>query len=541
MTEKDQISGTAGSDPAQAFSPLLEARQLVREKRYHEAHALARSVAERDPDQTDAYYVLGIIAYEHRDFVRALKLFEVAVQKGHPEPGPHVQAARCLVQLSKPKEALAHIEAAKMLNPSDNFTLSSIGVTLSWLDRHSEAVTFHRKATQVSPDNALSFFNLGSSLQFVGDFDGAKDAYRACLKLSPGFAPALAHLTLITKQTAENNDLPALEAAWQKRHPADTEGGLQIAQAIAKVYEDLGEPEPAMAWFDKGKALVRQVLPDRRDRDRTSFEAAKTLARTLQQKTDAPADGPLFIVGLPRSGTTLVDRILSSHSQVIAAGERSDFGTCLHRAIGIATDDFLDPQVIARAAKIDLSVVGKRYIDSLRAILNSTQRFTDKLPVNLFFVPAILAALPSARVVCLRRHPADSALSIYRQLFTLNAKHYRFAYDLESLAEYVAEFNDLVEAYVSALPASRFTVVDYETLIDNPEAEIRRLLEFSGLSFEQACLDFQDNPAPVATASVAQVRQPIYTSSRGRWKRYEAPLRPALRILRERGWLAEDA
>lgn len=524
----------------QGFSPLYEARRLVVEKRYREAHTLARKIAEQDSGSADAFYVLGIISYEHKDFLRALKLFEIALQKGHPEPGPHVQTARCLVQLGKSKEAYEHIKVAKKLGPTDNYTLSSIGVTLSWLDRHEEAAKFHRMATEASPDNALSFFNLGSSLQFLGDFEGAKEAYRNCLRLFPGFTPALAHLTLITKHTPEYNQLAQLEEAWQKRISADVEGSLQLAQAIAKVYEDLGNPESAMDWYERGKALVRRVIPDRQAKDKESFDAAMALSRILKPDAHAAADGPLFIVGLPRSGTTLVDRILSSHSQVISAGERAEFGTCLHRESGLTSDDFLDSQVIARAAKIDLAAVGRKYIESLSAILDSTQRFTDKLPVNIFFAPAILAALPSARVLCLRRHPADSALGIYRQLFTLSAKHYRFAYSLENLAEYVADFNELVETYVEALPPSRFTVVDYEDLVDNPEAEIRRLLEFSGLTFEPACLQFHNNPAPVATASVAQVRQPIYTSAKGRWKRYRAPLEPALKILRERGRLEKE-
>ncbi len=515
------------------FIPLQQARELLGKKRYREAHALCRTLVERDPFCADAYYVMGIISYEHSDFERALKLFDVAIQTGHPEPGPHVQAARCCANLSRPKAALTHIEAAKQLNPADNYTLASIAATLSRLERHEEAARYHRKATLAAPNDALSFFNLGSTLQFTGDFHDAREAYQNALRLNPGFTPARAHLSLITQQTPEHNDLASLQEAWQQRHPKDAEGGLQLAHAIAKVHEDLGDLESTMDWLDQGKALIRELVPDRKAQDKATFEASKLLAHVLTPNAQTTDDGPLFIVGLPRSGTTLVDRILSSHSMVMSAGERPEFGACLLRGTGEVGHDVLDPRVISKASEIELSVVGNSYTESVGAILEGAQRFTDKMPINAFLVPAILAALPHARVICLRRHPADSVLSIYRQLFSASIHYYRYAYDQEALAEYVSAFYDLVDTYLQTLPISRFMVVDYENLVNGPDVEIKRLLDFSGLEFEQACLDFQNNPAPVSTASVAQVRQPIYTSSKGRWQKYEAYLQPALKILRE--------
>lgn len=519
----------------QNFAPFEQARQLLGQKRYREAHALCRKAIEQNPDSPDAFYVLGIISYEHHDYPRALKLFEAAIQAGHPEPAPRVQAARCLALLNLPKQALEHIEAAKRLNPTDAFTLASIGATLSRLDCHEEAVSFHRKATQVAPNDVISFRNLGSSLQFLGDFEGARDAYETALRLAPGYSSALAHLSLINQQTSEQNDLKRLQNAWQKRHPQDVEGGLHLAHAIAKVYEDLGDPDAAMDWLAKGKALGLQLVPERTAHDSAAYQAAKALSRDLKQTTATDPTGPVFIVGLPRTGTTLVDRIITSHSQITSAGERSDFAACLHRAAGIPGSDMLDPRIMSKTSTMDLSGVGADYLANVSAILGSPQRFTDKMPINAFFVPAILAALPSARVICLRRHPADSVLSMYRQFFTVSSVHYRCTYDLEQLAEYVASFHDLVETYLQTLPETRFTVLDYESLVAAPETETGRLLAFCGLGFEPACLDFQNNAAPVATASVAQVRKPIFTSSKGRWTRYREHLEPALKILIARG------
>lgn len=525
------------SDTERSFTPLHQARRMLGEKAYREAHAYCRKIAQDTPSNADAFYILGIISYEHNDFPRALKLFEVAIQNKHPEPGPFVQAARCLGHLNRPKEALEYVEAAKRLAPKDGFTLSSIGALLSRLDRHEEAVIFHRKATQAAPENAMNFFNLGSALQFIGDAEDAIDAYKKALDIAPNYTPALVHLTMMTKSTKANNNLPTLKSAWDGRRPQDIEGGLQIAHAIAKIHEDLSDPATAMDWLDKGKALVRKAIPHRRDADAVSFTAAQNLAKQLKYDTSDRPDGPIFIVGLPRTGTTLLDRIISSHSKIVSAGERTEFGARLHQSTGLAGQLPTDSETIAKAAEINLSQVGTAYIENVSAILEGNKRFTDKMPINALLAPAILGAIPSARIICLRRNPADSVLSMYRQLFALHAMIYRCAYSLDDLAHYVAQFYDMVESFEAALPSQRFTVMDYENLVGAPETQIRRILDFCNLDFEPACLSFQDNTAPVGTASVAQVRQPLYSSAVGRWKRYEAHLESALEILRERGKL----
>lgn len=521
----------------QAFQPLHLARQLLAAKRYQEAHGVCARAIAGQPDHADAHFVMGIIYYEHGDIRRALDLFQAALGKGHPEPGPHIQAARCLENLHQAKQALRYIDAAKQLNPTDSFSLASIGATLSRLDRHEEAVEFHRKATQAAPGDPLNHFNLAAALQFLGDFEGSRNAYRTTLKIAPNFLPAYAHLVQITKQTAEENDLPALQKIWNALHPQDLIGRHEIGHALAKVYEDLGDAESAMLWLGRAKELARKQFPSPPEKIAKLFEHVRALSGAYKPALHSSPDGPVFVVGLPRTGTTLVDRIISSHSTMVSGGERHEFAGILRQRTGGDSRNLFDPGPVIDSQIQDISSVGESYLENMQAILGRPGRFTDKMPINVLLAPGILAAIPSARIVCLRRHPADSVLSIYRQKFSINAEHFHCSSGLESLADYVAHFHDLVGIFTDSLPDTRFRVVDYEALVDDPEPEIRVLLDFCGLEFEAACLNFQGNSAPVATASLAQVRQPMYSTSKGRWKKYRQHLQPALDVLHARNLL----
>lgn len=521
----------------QAFQPLHQARQLLAAKRYQEAHGVCARAIAGQPDHADAYFIMGVIHYEHGDFRKALDLFKAALGKGHPEPGPHIQAARCLENLHQAKQALSYIESAKQLNPADSFSLASIGATLSRLDRHEDAVEFHRKATQAAPSDPLNHFNLAAALQFLGDFEGSRNAYRTTLKIAPNFLPAYAHLVQITKQTAQANDLPTLQKIWNALQPQDLLGRHEIGHAIAKVHEDLGDVESAMLWLGRAKEVARRQFPSPPEKIAKLFEHARTLSGSCKPVLHPSPDGPVFVVGLPRTGTTLVDRIISSHSTMVSGGERHEFAGILRLCAGGDSRNLFDPGPVVASQIQDISSVGESYLDNMRAILGKSGRFTDKMPFNFLLAPSILAAIPSARIVCLRRHPADSVLSIYRQKFSVNAEHLHCSLGLESLAHYVAQFHELVDVFTSTLPDTRFQVIDYEALVDDAERHIRALLDFCGLEFETACLNFQDNSAPVATASVAQVRQPMYSTSKGRWKKYQQHLQPALDVLNARNLL----
>jgi hypothetical protein len=233
---------------------------------------------------------------------------------------------------------------------------------------------------------------------------------------------------------------------------------------------------------------------------------------------------------MPRTGTTLVERVLSSHEKVFAAGELPDFSLVLKRITATAGNMVLDPATLRAAAAADGGAMGEAYLQSTRPRTGHTAHFIDKMPLNFFYAGLIHRALPNARIICLRRNPLDTCLSNFRQLFATRFPYYRYAYDLLDTGRYYALFDALMAHWRELMP-DHYREVHYEDLVANPEGEARKLLDFCGLEWDPQCLRFFENPTPVATASSIQVRSPLYSSSVGRWKHYAEELAEVTALL----------
>lgn len=510
---------------------LSQARILLRRKAYRDCHAVCLSVLKAQPDNAEAFLILGLLTAEHQNFTKALELFDRAIRAGDTSGESEAHSARCLIAINRRDEAVSMARAAANRSPTDALVLDTIGVVLSRAGHHEESLDYYRAAVTANPDEASYHYNLGAALQFIGQFSPAKAAFRACLARNPDDSRALVALASMGGGDAEGSLIPKLEAAWDARDQDDPDQALQLAHALARSYEDEQDPATAMDWLERGKRQKRATIRNRDEDDKACFAAAAALASQLLIADPPGADGPIFIVGMPRTGTTLTDRILSSHPDVTSAGELSDFSVALKRQTQTSGPYVLDPETLNAARSTDLPRLGQTYLDKVAATLGLEGRFVDKMPLNAFFAPIILAAIPNARVVCLRRHAADTVLSNYRQLFATSFSYYAYAYDLKATARYVVRFFQLIDEYETALPATRFKILDYEALVADQEGQTRQLLAFCGLEFDPACLNFHENAAPVATASATQVRQPLYSSSMGRWKSYRPAMDPALEIL----------
>lgn len=510
---------------------LLEARRLLRRKAYRECHAICLNVLKYQPKNAEAFTILGVLTAEHGNFAKALEIFRRAIAADGQTGEAEAHAARCLIALNRRDEAVSMAQAAANRDPTDALILDTIGVVLSRAGHHEDSLSYYQRAVEADPSDPNYQYNLGAALQFLGRFEEAKAAFHACLELNPDESRALVALASMGRDANEASLIPALEAAWDVRDATDADQALQLAHALARSYEDRQDPVTAMSWLERGKRQKRASVRNREEEDKACFAAAIDLASSLSIANMPNKGGPIFIVGMPRTGTTLTDRILSSHPEVTSAGELSDFSVALKRQAQTPGPYVLDAQTLIAAKGVDLPALGQAYLDKVAATLGLDGRFVDKMPLNAFFTPIILAAIPNARVVCLRRHAADTVLSNYRQLFATSFSYYAYAYDLKATARYVVKFFNLIDEYETALPPSRFKILDYESLVADQEGQTRQLLDFCGLTFDPACLSFHENEAPVATASATQVRQPLYSSSMGRWKSYRPAMDPALEIL----------
>ncbi len=489
------------------------------------ARAVCMDVLRVAPGVAEAYYLLGECALADRDAASALGSLERAISLKPNFGRARAVRARVLEVTGRQEDAVAAAgDAARVA--SDAYSWDTIGVVLTNAGLHARAAEMYAKACAAGHWTGY-WYNYGAALQFLGRFDEARVAYREALKLDQGNALAWAGLVQITKQTREQNEITTLMKIAEAVK-GDRTRLHRIGHALSKAHEDLGDALGSMMWLATAKSGWRGGYDAAADEARF---AAAAISAGLSLTGGFAGARPVFVVGMPRTGTTLVERILTSHSEMESAGETNHFPLALRRATGLRGAALIDGPLIEAAMNADAAAIGKDYMRAIAATQGFTGRFVEKLPFDALLVPLILKALPDARVVMLRRHPADVLLSSYRQDFAQVGGMLDYTFDLEATARYIVRFDAMAKTFAAALPKDRYCEVAYEDVVADLEGQVRRLLDFCGLGFEEACLHFEENVSPVATASAAQVRQPLYASSVGRWRKYRPAIDPALNVL----------
>ena len=521
--------------PSDDLSTLLErTSQALRSGRADLACASAEQALRLDADHAGAHHLLGLALLERRQNGAALEHLNraLALVPDCCEYATHF--ARALARTHQRGKAIQVANIAWALPPTDPLTLETLGSVYMDCNAFERADTLFRRAVALLPDNARVRFNHAVTLTFTGRLADAEAAFDACLALQPGYWPAYGLRSRLRRQTPAHNHLDAL-LALAASHPADAFAQTQLLCAIGKEYEDLGDFAAAFEHTRLGKAAARPRVRHDPAQDAALVDAvirAFPAGRPLPQGYGS--DEPIFIVGMPRSGTSLVERIISSHPDVHSAGELMEFGMQAMRASGVHAPTTLSPAIFENAQRIDWAKLGLRYVDSTRPQTALKPRFTDKLPHNFLFIGCIASALPQAPIICLRRHPLDTCLSNFRELFMESSAFHGYSFDLLDIGRHYIQFERLMAHWRRVLPG-RVLEIDYETLIRGPAASTRRLLAHCSLPWHDACLQFERNPAAAATASTAQVRQPMHAGAIGRWQRYGALLEPLERLLNEAG------
>ncbi|ROH93115.1 sulfotransferase family protein [Stagnimonas aquatica] len=530
------MKATADTAAIERLRSQLEG--LLEARRYAEAEQSCQRLLQLAPSLAEAHFLRGMLATELRQWSPAITALRQALSIDAAQERYWTQLARLLALSQRIPEALDAAEQALRLQPQQAWSLDTLGVVYSRANLHARAATLFRQACGLEPGNPHYQFNLASALKFLGDFDSAETAYEACLSADPGYWKAYPPLSQLRTQTPERNHRARYEALLPRADSVDAQ--LQLHMALAKECEDLGEPNLAFQHLLRGKSAKRASLAYDCAEDARLFSALhQYFAGAGLHGEGVASPEPIFVVGMPRTGTTLVERILSSHTQVHSAGELQNLGLAIKRASGSRTPRLLDAETLAGLHGTPARQIGEAYLASTRPGTGHTPRFVDKMPLNFLYAGFIAQALPKAKIICLRRHPLDTCLSNFRQLFALQFSYYNYSYDLLDTGRYYLLFERLMEFWQQRFPGA-ILELQYEALVAAPEAETRRLLDWCGLPWEDACLHFERNAAPVSTASAVQVRQPIYRSSVDRWKQLATELQPLRQLLLAGGVRVSD-
>lgn len=532
------MNATAGS--ADLRDLYRRAVDALNRRDWRLAQHLAAQVMPYAPRNADLHYIAGVAAQQLQQVRRALGHLRQAVEYCPDRADYLAQYARALASIHRHSEAVAAADRAMALTCSDAVTFDTLGVVYGSAHEHGRATEAFRRAAELAPGHANFRFNLASSYMFHGDIDAAEREYEACVEADPTYWRGYLGLAQLRKCTREYNHVERL-AALLPRYPDNTEAQLHLHMSLGKEREDLGEYPQAFEHYTQGKAALRAKVGASSGRDAATFSAMQRwFDRPLADAPGCDSDEPIFVFGMPRSGTTLTDRILSTHSQVHSAGELPNFGIALQRASGRPARSLVETIANLDPGFEGWEQLGRTYLDSTRAAgTGRTSRFVDKLPHNFLYAGFIARALPRARIICLRRDPMDTCLSNFRQLFAPDLPDYAYSLDLLDTGRYYLLFDRLMGFWQGLMPG-RIMELRYEALVDDQEGTTRELLDFCGLPWEDACLRFQDNLSPVATASAVQVRSAMNRDSVQRWKRYGDRLDPLRKLLSEGGIAIED-
>lgn len=511
-----------------------QAQQALNQGLYQQAHQHLLLILQQDKYFADAYFLLAMIASVHHNLAKAIELIKQANALAPNNLDYLSQLAKHHALAHNHVEALYFAElAAKLIAKStvqSSLTLDTLGVTYSQIGLHEKAVQLFKKSVAINDKNPTYFFNLGASLKFIGDFDGAKKAYEKAISMAPNYYKAHSALTGLGGISKECNHISQLEQLFKQTKHADDR--LHIGHALAREYEALADFDKAFHYLEAAKKFKLKQVKYSIDEDKALFNSLASHFKNYKhsQFQGFNTDEAIFVVGMPRSGTTLVERIISQHSDVTSAGELQHFGLLVKKMAQTPSNRVIDAETVAATKNINFKDLGKAYIDSTRAITGKTVKFVDKMPLNVLYVGFILQALPKTKVICLDRNPLDTIVSNFRQLFSVNQSYYSYAYDLQTTTEFYLLFKQLAELWLALFPEN-FYLINYEKLVNDPVKEAKRLIEFCDLPWQEGCVNIHQNSAPVATASALQVRSPINNKSVGNWKKYDAYLDGVKKLL----------
>lgn len=515
---------------ATAHNNLGTALRHVR--RFAEAEACYRQALALDPRDPAILNNLALTAAQQRRHDEALELLtrSTALAPGNPET--FIVLALLLLERKELDQARIACARALELRPNSADALNVMGRIVFDQGHAQDAVVHYRQAIALKPKLGDAYNNLGNALVELGSIDEAREAFLAALEIDPKSAGALLNFAEMHTFAAGDPYLKLMEDLDQAAETLTEDEQMRLHFALGKAYADLGEYERSFRHLLDGNASKRRLTAYNEsamlglfDRIRAVF--TPELMRGMEGSGD-PSPVPVLIVGMPRSGTTLIEQILAAHPRVFGAGELPDMSLTIGSFRDPSGAPIPYPECVGVLTAQSLRQMGAAYVRGLQQRAPTAVRVTDKMPTNFFYLGLVHLMLPQSRIIHVRRDPLDTCLSCFSKLF---AGEQPYAYDLAELGRYYRAYEALMEHWRRVLPEGVMLDVQYEELVADFEPQARRLLGYCGLEWDDRCLAFHETQRSVRTASATQVRQPIYGTSVGRWRPYREMLQPLLREL----------
>lgn len=533
MTRHGPSSWQARPDPAKpapARQQLwAQARAHIAQSRWDEATQVLDTLRRNPAEAIPALLLLASVSLATGSVRGAVVHLQQAAASLPGDTNAIARVAQALSRIGETRAAHACLAHPHIARSVDARALLMLAHVSQGMGLHVEALALMERARSLGLDGADFRYFHALQLQFNGRIDEAEAKMEACLAMGPTFGRASLTLARVRRQTTDSNHVGFIRSRLAAvGHGSEDHAAFEFA--LHKELDDLGRHEEAWQALQRGNEVMQRRLGHDPGAERAIFDAliARFDAQAVTRK-HAIHEGPtpLFIVGMPRSGTTLLERILGNHSMVMPAGELADFPRQLRWTADLHGHALLDLPLLEACERLDYALLGRRYLEQTQWRAQGRRYYVDKLPPNFMLLGFIHRALPHARILHMVRDPMDVCFSNYRALF---GDAYAYSYDLESLARHHRQYQRLMQHWHRVLPGFVLDI-DYDELVRDTGSATRRLLEYCGLPYETACLDTTGNNAPVATLSSAQVRSPIHQRSLGEWRRYQRQLEPLQRLL----------
>jgi tetratricopeptide (TPR) repeat protein len=509
---------------------LFEAIRLQRDGRPKDAEMRLREILRDDPTNVTATRALGSIALEEGRYKLATRLLRNAVKLAPDYFAAWVDLSRALTEFEQFDDARDAIAELIKLEGSLAYPYVLLGNLESKVGDYEAAVTAFEAALNRQADNGGALAGLGHALKTVGRQEQAIDRYRSCVQRYPTFGEAWWSLANLKTFRFSDDEVAVMEQHVDEERLGD-ETRVNINFALGKAYEDRGDYDKAFHRYDSGNRLRRpHEVYDPVQNEALHDQIIEMITPQFIEENASHAEqrnDPIFIVGLPRSGSTLIEQILASHSHVDGTHELPDLPRVIRTINQWQIHGKGYPVAVPLLEPVHIKELGKQYLDATQRYRKGASRFTDKMPNNFSMVGLLALILPNAKIINARRHPLDSCMGSYKQLFYRGQS---FTYDLVELGEYYLDYQRIMDHWHKVLPG-RVLDVQYENMVANQDDETRRLIEFCDLPWEDACLRFYETDRAVNTASSEQVRQPIYSKSINSWRRFESHLGPLVEVL----------